>query len=99
LKNAKNYCIEAKMHKLTESVIPHQTLFQHQLGYNENRVIKPKTKINPNAQEKHPASMNLLNPLRRFCNVILQHQVLPRLGMIPESCKTVLATCPASFQV
>jgi len=21
------------MHKLTESVIPHQTLFQHQLGY------------------------------------------------------------------
>jgi len=33
LKNAKNYFIEAKIHKLTESVIPHPTLFQHQLGY------------------------------------------------------------------
>jgi len=33
LKNAKNYFIEAEIHKLTESVIPHQTLFQHQLGY------------------------------------------------------------------
>jgi len=33
LKNAKNYFIEAKMRKLTESVIPHQTLFEHQLGY------------------------------------------------------------------
>jgi len=33
LKNAKNYFIEAKMCKRTESVIPHQTLFQHQLGY------------------------------------------------------------------
>jgi len=33
LKNAKSYFIEAKMYKLTESVIPHQTLFQHQLGY------------------------------------------------------------------
>jgi len=32
LKNAKNYFIEAKIYKLTESVIPHQTLFQHQLG-------------------------------------------------------------------
>jgi len=25
--------IEVKIYKLTESVIPHQTLFQHQLGY------------------------------------------------------------------
>ena len=33
LKNAKNYFIEVKIYKLTESVIPHQTLFQHQLGY------------------------------------------------------------------
>jgi len=33
LKNAKNYFIEAKINKPTESVIPHQTLFQHQLGY------------------------------------------------------------------
>jgi len=33
LKNAKNYIIEAKIYKLTESAIPHQTLFQHQLGY------------------------------------------------------------------
>jgi len=30
MKNAKNHFIEAKMHKLTESVIPHQSLFQHQ---------------------------------------------------------------------
>jgi len=30
LKNAKNDLIEAKIDKLTESVIPHQTLFQHQ---------------------------------------------------------------------
>ena len=28
LKNAKNYFIEAKMYKLTESVIPRQTAFQ-----------------------------------------------------------------------
>jgi len=33
LKNAKNRFIETKIHKLTESVIPHQTLFQHELGY------------------------------------------------------------------
>jgi len=33
LKNGKNYFIEAKMCKLTEAVIPHQTLFQHELGY------------------------------------------------------------------
>jgi len=33
LKNTKNYFIEAKIYKLTESVILHQTLFQHQLGY------------------------------------------------------------------
>jgi len=33
LKNAKNYFIEAKMYKLTESVIPPQNLFQHQRGY------------------------------------------------------------------
>jgi len=32
LKNAKHYFIEAKMCKLTQSVIPHQTPFQHQLG-------------------------------------------------------------------
>jgi len=25
--------MEAKIYKPTESVIPHQTLFQHQLGY------------------------------------------------------------------
>jgi len=33
LKNAKNYFIAAKIDKLRESVIPHDTLFQHQLGY------------------------------------------------------------------
>jgi len=33
LKNNKYYFIEAKLYKLTESVIPHQTLCQHQLGY------------------------------------------------------------------
>jgi len=33
LKNGKNNFIEAKIYKLRESVIPHQTLFQHQLGY------------------------------------------------------------------
>jgi len=33
LKNAKNYFIKAKLYKLTESVIPHQTLFHHELGY------------------------------------------------------------------
>jgi len=33
LKTAKKDFIEAKIYKLTESVIPHQTLFQHQLGY------------------------------------------------------------------
>jgi len=32
LKNAENYFIEGKMYKITESVIPHKTLFQHQLG-------------------------------------------------------------------
>jgi len=33
LKNAKNYFIEAEIHQLTESVIPHQTLYHHQLSY------------------------------------------------------------------
>jgi len=33
LKNAKSDFIEAKIYKLPESLIPHQTLFQHQLGY------------------------------------------------------------------
>jgi len=33
LKTAKNYFIEANIYKLTELVIPHQTLFQHELGY------------------------------------------------------------------
>jgi len=33
LKNAENYFIEAKIDKLTESMIPHQSLFQHELGY------------------------------------------------------------------
>jgi len=33
VKNAKNYFIEANIYKLTELVIPHQTLFQYQLGY------------------------------------------------------------------
>jgi len=33
LKNAKNYFFEAKINKLTKSVMPHQTLFQPQLGY------------------------------------------------------------------
>jgi len=33
LKNAKNYFIAAKIYKLTELMIPHQTLFQHELGY------------------------------------------------------------------
>jgi len=33
LKNAKNYFVEAKTYKLTESVLPHQNLFQYQLGY------------------------------------------------------------------
>jgi len=33
LKNDKKIFIEAKLYKLTESVIPHQTQFQHQLGY------------------------------------------------------------------
>jgi len=33
LKNAKNYFIEAKIYNVTESMIPHQTLFQHELGY------------------------------------------------------------------
>jgi len=28
-----NYFIEAKIYKLIESAIPHQTLFQHELGY------------------------------------------------------------------
>ena len=33
LKNSKNYFIEVKMDKLRESLMPHSTLFQHQLGY------------------------------------------------------------------
>jgi len=33
LKTAKTYFIEAKIYNLIESVIPHQNLFQHQLGY------------------------------------------------------------------
>jgi len=33
LKNAQNYFIEAKLYKLTESVISHQTLFQHEFSY------------------------------------------------------------------
>ena len=33
LKNAKGYAIEAKIYKLTDSVIPHQTMFQHELDY------------------------------------------------------------------
>jgi len=33
LKNSKIYFNKAKIYELTESVIPHQTLFQHELGY------------------------------------------------------------------
>jgi len=33
LKNGKNYVIEAKINKLTESVIPYQNLFRHQIGH------------------------------------------------------------------
>jgi len=33
MRNAKNYFIEAKIHKLTESVTPHPTVFQPQRGY------------------------------------------------------------------
>jgi len=29
----KSILSKGKMYKLTESVIPHQTLFQHELGY------------------------------------------------------------------
>jgi len=43
-----------------------------------------QTKINPNTQEKYPASINLLKPLR-FCNVTLQHQVLPCLVYFQSS--------------
>jgi len=32
LKNAPNYFIEAKLYKLTESVIPHPTLLRHEFG-------------------------------------------------------------------
>jgi len=31
LKNAKNYFVEVKIYKLSESMIRHQTLFQHDL--------------------------------------------------------------------
>jgi len=47
---------------------------------NETRGNKPQTKINPNAQERYPVWTNLLRSLRRFHNVILQCQVLPRLA-------------------
>jgi len=33
MENSKNCFIEAKIYQLTELVIPHQTLFQHQLAY------------------------------------------------------------------
>jgi len=33
LKNSKNYFIETTVYELTESVIPHQTLFHHELDY------------------------------------------------------------------
>jgi len=33
LKIAKHYIIEAKIYEPTYSMIPHQTLFQHQLGF------------------------------------------------------------------
>ena len=64
MKNARNYLVEAKTYKLTESVIPHQTLFQHQLGhvrftiYNEKLFTQNVTNItfvfeaSPNAKPK-----------------------------------------------
>ena len=51
MNNAKNYFIEATIYKLTESVIPHQTLFQHQHGYvwpaikHENLITQKVTNI------------------------------------------------------
>ena len=43
---------------------------------------KPYKKINPNAQEKYPVSINLMTSLRRFYIVIHQYQVLPRLAFV-----------------
>jgi len=44
MKNAKNYSIEAKIYKVTESVIPQQTLLQYQLG-NETLFTQNVTNI------------------------------------------------------
>jgi len=39
----------------------------------------------PNAQDEYPVSINLLKSLTRFCIVILQHHVLPRLTFFQSS--------------
>jgi len=42
-------------------------------------------KINPNAQETHLVSINLLKSLRSFYTVMLQHQILTTLAYFSTS--------------
>ena len=39
-RSLENYFIEANIYKISESVIPHHTLFQHQLGYLQHLTSK-----------------------------------------------------------
>jgi len=60
LKNATNYFIEAKIHKLTESVIPHQTMLHHQLGFMYG--LPPNMKSS--SHKMWQASLLFLKPLQ-----------------------------------
>jgi len=60
LKNAKNYFIEAKIDKLRESVMPHQTLFQHQFGY----VFSLPSNMKTSSHKTRQTSLLFFKPLQ-----------------------------------
>jgi len=51
--------IEAKIYKLTESVIPHQALFQHELGY-----VRPTISHESSSHKTWQTSLLFLKPLQ-----------------------------------
>jgi len=61
LKNVKNYFIEAKIDKLTESVIPQQSLFQHQLGYVWLTISGVRRKLPRGAKLRHNLLTSQIN--------------------------------------
>jgi len=86
LKNAKTYFIEAKIHKLTELVIPHQAMFQHQLGYMYG--LPPNMKSS--SHKTWQTSLLFLKPLqiqnlkrKKWGHVSrVPHQIAPMVGAI-----------------